>query len=214
MAKQLAKHLKYVYIDSGAMYRAITLFGIKAGIITDEGVDDEALIEELSNINISFNYNSATGNSDTFLNGRDVESEIRTLGVARWVSPVSAIKEVRVKLVKQQQSFGKNKGIVMDGRDIGTTVFPDAELKIFMTATPEVRAYRRFREIILRGDSVTLEDVKENIARRDDIDTTRTESPLVKAEDAIILDNSILTMKEQFEIVQDWAEEKIKAQST
>lgn len=211
MAKQLAKHLKYVYIDSGAMYRAITLFGIKAGIITDEGVDNEALIEELSNINISFNYNSATGNSDTFLNGRDVESEIRTLGVARWVSPVSAIKEVRVKLVKQQQSFGKNKGIVMDGRDIGTAVFPDAELKIFMTATPEVRAYRRFREIILRGDSVTLDDVKENIARRDEIDTTRTESPLVKADDAIILDNSILTMKEQFEIVQDWAEERIKA---
>jgi len=209
LAKQLAKRLKYVYIDSGAMYRAITLHGMDMGLITNKGVDEAGLISELSNINISFNYNSATGNSDTFLNGRDVEERIRTLEVARWVSLVSALKPVREKLVAKQRGFGKHKGVVMDGRDIGTAVFPEAELKIFMTATPEVRAYRRFRELISRGDKITLEDVKINISRRDDIDTTRKESPLVKANDARVLDNSILNQIEQFDIVLDWTEEKI-----
>ncbi len=190
------------------MYRAVTLYGMQEGIVTDDGVDNQALIEELNNINISFNYNRTTGKSDTYLNGRNVESEIRTLKIARWVSPVSAIKEVRTKLVKAQQAFGKESGVVMDGRDIGTTVFPNAKLKIFMTASQEVRAYRRFRELIARGDKITLDEVKENIARRDEIDTTREESPLMKADDALILDNSILTMEEQFDIVLDWAEER------
>ncbi len=183
---------------------------MEQGIVTDEDLDKEALIEELNNINISFNYNRTTGKSDTYLNGKNVESEIRTLRIARMVSPVSAIKEVRTKLVKAQQAFGKEKGVVMDGRDIGTTVFPDAKLKIFMTASTEVRAYRRFRELIARGDKITLEEVKENISRRDEIDTTREESPLIKADDALILDNSILTMEEQFDIVLDWAEERQK----
>ena len=209
LARQLAKALKYIYIDSGAMYRAVTLYAQDNGIIQDD-LNTERLVESLNDINISFNYNRTTGISDTFLNGLNVEDRIRTLTVARWVSPVSAIKEVREKLVALQKGFGKDKGVVMDGRDIGTHVFPEAQLKIFMTATTEVRAYRRFRELISRGDQITLEEVKANIERRDRIDTTREESPLVKADDALILDNSILNMQEQFDIVLDWAEDKIK----
>lgn len=210
LAKQLAKTLKYVYIDSGAMYRAVTLFAFNNRIIKDNVIDEKALIESLNEINISFTYNRNTGNSDTYLNGVNVERDIRTLKIASMVSPVSAIKEVRTKLVAEQQKFGKNKGIVMDGRDIGTTVFPTAELKIFMTASNEVRAYRRFRELIERGDTVTLAEVKASIASRDEIDTTREVSPLQKAEDAIILDNTILSREEQFDIVVDWCEMRIK----
>lgn len=210
LAKQLAKKLKYVYIDSGAMYRAVTLFAFNNKIIKDNVIDEKALIESLNEINISFTYNRNTGNSDTYLNGVNVERDIRTLKIASMVSPVSAIKEVRTKLVAEQQKFGKNKGIVMDGRDIGTTVFPTAELKIFMTASNEVRAYRRFRELIERGDTVTLAEVKASIASRDEIDTTREVSPLQKAEDAIILDNTILSREEQFDIVVDWCEMRIK----
>ena len=211
LAKQLAKSLKYVYIDSGAMYRAVTLYAIQNEIIHHGEIKEAELIDQLGEINISFNYNRTTGDSDTFLNGENVEHEIRTLEIASWVSPVSAIKEVRDKLVALQKKFGKDKGVVMDGRDIGTKVFPDAELKIFMIASKEVRAYRRFRELINRGDQITLEDVKKNIEKRDNIDTTRVESPLTKAEDALILDNSILTMEEQFDIVQDWAEGKMNS---
>ncbi len=210
LAKQLAKKLKYVYIDSGAMYRAVTLFAFNNKIIKDNVINEKALIESLNEINISFTYNRNTGNSDTYLNGVNVERDIRTLKIASMVSPVSAIKEVRTKLVAEQQKFGKNKGIVMDGRDIGTTVFPTAELKIFMTASNEVRAYRRFRELIERGDTVTLAEVKASIASRDEIDTTREVSPLQKAEDAIILDNTILSREEQFDIVVDWCEMRIK----
>lgn len=210
LAKQLAKKLKYVYIDSGAMYRAVTLFAFNNKIIKDNVINEKALIESLNEINISFTYNRNTGNSDTYLNGVNVERDIRTLKIASMVSPVSAIKEVRTKLVAEQQKFGKNKGIVMDGRDIGTTVFPTAELKIFMTASNEVRAYRRFRELIERGDTVTLAEVKASIASRDEIDTTREVSPLQKAEDAIILDNTILSKEEQFDIVVDWCEMRIK----
>lgn len=210
LAKQLAKQLKYVYIDSGAMYRAVTLFAFNQGIIKDNVIDVPELIDALNEINISFTYNRNTGNSDTYLNGVNVERDIRTLKIASMVSPVSAIKEVRTKLVAEQQKFGKNKGIVMDGRDIGTTVFPTAELKIFMTASNEVRAYRRFRELIERGDTVTLAEVKASIASRDEIDTTREVSPLQKAEDAIILDNTILNREEQFDIVVDWCEMRIK----
>jgi cytidylate kinase len=209
LAKQLAAQFKFIYIDSGAMYRAVTLFAIENGIVGKEELNEDELIYELKNINISFTFNSRTGVSETYLNGRNVESKIRTLEVARWVSPIAAIKEVRVKLVKFQQQLAKNKGVVMDGRDIGTAVIPDAELKVFMTATTEVRAQRRYKELTDRGDKITLEEVKQSLARRDDIDTTRKESPLTRAEDAIILDNTILTLDEQLDIVQDWVVERL-----
>lgn len=209
LAKQLAAQFKFIYIDSGAMYRAVTLYAIENNLVKKDELDETELIYELKNINISFTFNSRTGISETFLNGRNVESKIRTLEVARWVSPVAAIKEVRQKLVKFQQKLAKEKGVVMDGRDIGTAVIPDADLKVFMTASTEVRALRRFKELTERGDKITLEEVKQSIARRDDIDTTRKESPLTRAEDAIILDNTILTPDEQLDIVQDWVVERL-----
>ena len=210
LAKQLAKAFKYIYIDTGAMYRAVTLYAMRNGFIESGQLNKDLLINALDEINISFTYNRNLGKSETFLNGENVEADIRTLEVAGLVSHVAAIKEVRKKLVKLQQQLGKARGVVMDGRDIGTVVLPDAELKIFMTANNEIRAQRRFLELTGRGDDITLAQVKENLAARDLIDTTRKEDPLRRAEDAIILNNGHLTIHEQFDIASGWIEERIK----
>lgn len=197
MAKQLAKTIGYAYVDSGAMYRAVTLYAMRKGISTPDSLDEKALIDELSNIAISFRVDDATGRSRTVLNGEDVEDQIRTIEVSNLVSPVSAVAEVRRDLVKKQQAFGVEKGIVMDGRDIGTTVFPDAEMKVFVDASPEVRAKRRHLELQQKGQDVAYEDVYKNVCERDHIDSTRQESPLRKADDAYVLDNDNMTIEEQ-----------------
>lgn len=209
LAKALAKELKYIYIDSGAMYRAITLFALENDWIRDEGksVLSEELVEQLDQINISFNYNRVAGKSDTYLNGINVEEEIRTMRVAQAVSAVSKIKEVRQKLVEFQQSLGKNKGIVMDGRDIGTVVFPDADLKLWITANMQVRTARRYKELVELGGNPKIEEVQENIESRDYEDSHRAESPLKRADDAIDIDNSYLskeeTLNEAIRLVND-----------
>ena len=199
VARQLAKHLDYIYVDSGAMYRAVTLFAMQYGFIDAEHFNIEGLISKLDNIDISFSLNKETQNADVYLNSINVEKEIRTLEVSNYVSQVAAVSEVRSLLVLQQQKMGEDKGVVMDGRDIGTVVFPDAELKIFMTASAETRADRRFIELTERGDSVSYDQVLRNIQKRDYIDTHRKDSPLVKAEDAIEIDNSYLNLDEQFQ---------------
>ncbi|NNC49352.1 MAG: (d)CMP kinase [Flaviramulus sp.] len=198
IAKQLAKHLGYVYVDTGAMYRAVTYYAMQNGLINDSDFNKEALIFQLPKIEITFEFNSKLGFAEVYLNGVNVEKDIRTLEVSSFVSKVSTVSEVRQKLVEQQQKFGKNKGVVMDGRDIGTVVFPDAELKLFMTASAETRAKRRFDELIERGDKVIYQDVLKNVEERDYIDSNRDDSPLVKAYDAIEIDNSNMTLKDQF----------------
>lgn len=199
MAKVLAKTIGYAYIDSGAMYRAVTLFCIENGIISDDNnVDTGKLQKEIANINITFGVNEATGATETYLNGKNVEREIRDMRVSSRVSIIAAIPFVRHALVAQQQALGKNKGIVMDGRDIGTTVFPDAEMKVYVDASPETRAKRRFEELRSKGDNTTTyEEVLENVKQRDLIDTTRAESPLRRADDAVTLDNSNMSREEQ-----------------
>ncbi len=201
LAKQLAKHLGYVYVDTGAMYRAVAYYAMQKGYIDDNQFDKEALIKELSNINLRFAFNADLGFAEMYLNGDNVEKVIRTLEVSNKVSRVAEVSEVRAKLVEQQQQMGADKGIVMDGRDIGTVVFPDAELKLYMTASPQVRAQRRYDELIAKGDKVVYEEVLQNVEERDRIDTNRKDSPLVKADDAILIDNSELTIKEQFDKV-------------
>lgn len=201
VAKQLAKHLGYVYVDSGAMYRAVTLFTMQQGFISDTHFDVKSLIAQLHTISVSFKFNSNLGFAEVYLNETNVEKEIRTLNVSSFVSKVSAIPEVRYQLVKQQQQMGKDKGVVMDGRDIGTVVFPYAELKIFMNASAVTRAIRRFDELIDRGDDVVYEDVLKNVQERDYIDSNREDSPLKKADDAIEIDNSKLSLQEQFDKV-------------
>ncbi|MDR0865404.1 MAG: (d)CMP kinase [Candidatus Symbiothrix sp.] len=197
MAKDLAKTIAYSYIDSGAMYRAVTLYCLENGLFIGDELDVENLQKEIKDIRISFVKNPATGRSDTYLNGRNVEREIRSMGVADKVSPVAAVGFVREEMVKQQQTMGLEKGIVMDGRDIGTIVFPDAELKIFVTASPEIRAQRRLEELIAKGENASFEEVLHNLAKRDHIDSTRKDGPLKQAEDAVVLDNSDLTINEQ-----------------
>ena len=197
MAKELARAIHYKYIDSGAMYRAVTLYCIEKGFFHNDILDEEAIRHYIGDIHISFKFNEKTGNSDTYLNGENVEKQIRSMAVADKVSPVATIGFIREAMVKQQQAMGKQKGIVMDGRDIGTVVFPDAELKLFVTARPEIRAQRRLEELIAKGESVNFEDVLKNIEKRDWIDSTRKDSPLRKAPDAIVLDNSEITMEEQ-----------------
>jgi len=199
LAKALASKLGYAYIDSGAMYRAVTLFAIKHGYIKNNEINQSAIIHNLDKINIWFKYNPQTKVSETYLNGVNVEKEIRQLEVSNFVSKVSAIKEVRKKMVAIQQEMGRDKGVVMDGRDIGTTVFPNAELKLFMTADPQIRAQRRLFELKSKGEQVTLEEIAKNLEKRDYDDTK--ESPLVKAKDAILFDNSDLTQVEQLEYV-------------
>lgn len=197
MARRLAATIGYRYIDSGAMYRAVTLYALDNGLVSAEGEPDkEAIIAALPDIKIDFAV-QADGTQHTILNGKDVETEIRRLRVSNNVSPVAAIAEVRKALVKMQQEMGERKGIVMDGRDIGTVVFPDAELKLFVNASAEKRAMRRFHELIEKGSQVSYEDVLANVVHRDHIDTTREESPLRQAEDAILLDNSDMTIEEQ-----------------
>lgn len=198
MAKSLARRIGYRYIDSGAMYRAVTLYAIRHGLadISAGTVDSKALIQALPDISIDFRPTPA--GQRTLLGGEDVEDRIRTMEVSSLVSPVAAIPEVRHALVAMQQEFGKGKGIVMDGRDIGTTVFPDAEMKVYVTASPETRARRRFLELQAKGDStVSFDDVLSNVRHRDHIDSTRAESPLRKAPDALVLDNSDMTVEQQ-----------------
>ncbi len=209
IAKQLAKHLGYVYVDTGAMYRAVAYFAMKGGMIDKDRFDVENLIWNLDKIKIGFKYNPDLGYSETYLNDENIEKQIRTIEVSQFVSKVAEISEVRAKLVEQQQEMGKNKAIVMDGRDIGTVVFPDAELKLFVTSDPNVRAKRRFDELIAKGDNVTFEEVLKNVTERDYIDTHREDSPLVKADDAIEIDNSYLTKEEQFALILDLVNEKL-----
>jgi cytidylate kinase len=206
MAKSLAKVLGYRYIDSGAMYRAVTLYALNNNLINADGTVKEAeLVAQLGNVNIDFAV-QADGTQHTMLNGVDVESEIRGMRVSESVSPVAAIPAVRHDLVAKQQAFGESKGIVMDGRDIGTTVFPNAELKIFVNASAETRAQRRFKELMDKGVDVNYEEILANVVHRDTIDTTRAESPLRQAEDAICLDNSNMTLSEQ----NAWLEEQVR----
>jgi len=211
LAKQLAKHLGYIYVDTGAMYRAITFFAMQNGYITQLFFNKEILINSLSSIELHFEFNSELGFAEMFLNNKNVEKQIRTIEVSNFVSLIAEVSEVRTKLVEQQQEMGKNKGIVMDGRDIGTVVFPDAELKIFMTASPDTRAQRRFDELEAKGDNVSYEEVLKNVQVRDYIDTHREDSPLVIAVDAIEIDNSYLTREEQFNVVLELVEEIINS---
>lgn len=201
LAKQLAKELGYVYVDTGAMYRAVTYFAMQNGYIDAEFFDKETMIASLPYIQLDFQFNPGLGFGEMYLNDVNVEKEIRTLEVSNFVSRIAEISEVRAKLVEQQQQMGKGKGIVMDGRDIGTVVFPDAELKIFMTASASTRAQRRFQELKQKGDAVTYEEVLKNVEERDYIDTHREDSPLVIADDAVEIDNSNLTREEQFALV-------------
>ena len=211
LAKQLAKHLGYVYVDTGAMYRAVTFFSMELGYISNDYFDKETLVNGLESIKLHFEFNAELGFAEMYLNDVNVEKEIRTIEVSNFVSKVAEVSEVRAKLVEQQQAMGKNKGIVMDGRDIGTVVFPNAELKIFMTASPETRAQRRFDELQAKGDVVSYEEVLKNVQERDYIDTHRDDSPLVIADDAIEIDNSYLTREEQFNAVLELVEEVTKS---
>jgi cytidylate kinase len=208
IAKAVAAKFGYAFIDSGAMYRAVTLFAIRNNLIREGVVAEQKLIELLSEIRIEFRYNPEKQKSDTYLNGENVEDEIRQLPVSQNVSPVATIPEVRAEMVRQQQLMGKHKGIVMDGRDIGTVVFPEAELKLFVTASPEIRAQRRFDELIAKGETVSYEEILQNVQERDFIDSTRETSPLRKAEDAVVLDNSYMTREEQMEWVIKKVEER------
>jgi cytidylate kinase len=206
ISRKLAASLGYKYIDTGAMYRAVTLYALQQGLINNKKVDEKKLIQALPNIDIKFKHNPATKKSDTFLNGKNIEDEIRELEVSNNVSRVATIKEVRKAMVKKQQEMGRDKGIVMDGRDIGSVVFPDAELKIFLTASTQVRAQRRFNELKKKGLDVSFDEILKNIEERDHIDSTREESPLIKTNDAIVLDNSDLTPEEQ----NEWLLKKVE----
>ncbi|WP_242206193.1 (d)CMP kinase [Aestuariivivens insulae] len=202
VAKQLAKHLGYVYVDSGAMYRAVTYFAMEHGLIDENHFDVEGLLDKLSEIKVSFKFNAALGFAEVYLNGVNIEKEIRTLEVSRFVSQVATVPQVRAQLVQHQKQMGAEKGVVMDGRDIGTVVFPDAELKLFMTASAETRALRRYSELLERGDDVSFEAVLKNVEERDYIDSHRKDSPLIKAKDAIEIDNSNLSLEEQFDEIK------------
>jgi len=209
VAKELAKELEYIYVDSGAMYRAVTLFAMQEGFVGTSFFDLGSLLEKLDSIQVSFQINTQTSNADMYLNGINVENEIRTLEVSNLVSTVAANSIVRKKLVTIQKEMGKNKGVVMDGRDIGTVVFKDAELKIFMNASADTRAERRYKELKEKGQDVSYEDILKNVVDRDHMDTTRVDSPLVKAEDAIEIDNSNLSRKEQFEMILKLVQDKL-----
>ncbi len=209
VAKQLAKVLSYVYVDTGAMYRAITLYAMRKKYITKDSFDAESLIKDLPSLHLKFVFEASRGFAAIYLNDENIEDEIRTMQVSHYVSRVSALSEVRKKLVSQQQQMGLEKGVVMDGRDIGTVVFPNAELKIFMTATAEERAKRRFKEMKEKGQEVSYDEVLKNVEERDHLDTTREDSPLVKADDALEIDNSSLTLEEQFKTLLNIAKDVI-----
>lgn len=207
MAKDLARKIGYVYVDTGAMYRAVTLYALRNNLFdADGGIKEDELKSRMGDISISFRLNTATGRPDTYLNGENVEQDIRTMQVSNRVSPIAALPFVRQALVAQQQAMGKEKGVVMDGRDIGTTVFPDAELKVFVTASAEVRAQRRYDELKAKGMQADYNDILKNVQERDYIDSHRPTSPLRKADDAIELDNSNMTVDEQ----NDWLMEKYR----
>ncbi|MCB0456862.1 MAG: (d)CMP kinase [Flavobacteriaceae bacterium] len=208
VAKQLADYLGYIYVDSGAMYRAVTLFALRKGFISENHFETHKLIQSLSEIQLEFKKNKE-GKAEIYLNGENVEKQIRTLEVSEFVSPIATVSEVRKKLVEQQQQMGKEGGVVMDGRDITTVVFPNAELKVFMTASAEVRANRRFHELKERGDVITLEKVLENVTERDTIDANRKDSPLTIANDAIVIDNSETNQEDQFHILLQLAKDRI-----
>lgn len=209
LAKQLAKELGYVYVDTGAMYRGITFYANQQKLVAENYLDKEGLIAHLPKITLKFNFNEALGYAEMYVNDVNVEQQIRTIEISRLVSKVAEISEVRAKLVEQQQQMGKDKGIVMDGRDIGTVVFPDAEIKLFMTASSRTRAQRRFEELIEKGQQVSFEEVLQNVEERDYIDTHREDSPLVKADDAIEIDNSSMSKQEQFDVVMTLVKDKI-----
>jgi cytidylate kinase len=201
LAKALASKLGYAYVDSGAMYRCVTLYALRKGVIKDHSFQENDIVKLLDEIVLSFHFNPATKSSETFLNGDNVEKEIRKMIVSENVSKVSAIYDVRFKMIAIQRDLGKNKGIVMDGRDIGTNVFPDAELKLFMTADTDIRTQRRFDELSSKGQHISFSDIKANLIYRDHEDTNRKENPLTQATDAIVLDNSELTREQQLEFV-------------
>lgn len=211
LAKMLAKSLTYIFIDTGAMYRAVALFALNNGMFEDDKLNEKELIGSLSKIEIGFRLNSETSVRETLLNGQNIENEIRDMRVSSKVSYVAEIPEVRKKLVLLQQKMGEHKGVVMDGRDIGTVVFPQAELKIFMTASEEIRTERRYAELISQGKNVAKEEVRNNLNQRDYIDTHRTADPLRQAEDALVLDNTNLNMDEQFKLALAWVNERLQA---
>ncbi|MFV8282794.1 (d)CMP kinase [Christiangramia marina] len=209
VAKGLAKKLNYVYVDTGAMYRAVTLYMMRKLFVSDTNFDEEAIIRHLPFVSLKFVFNEQKGFAEMYLNGENVEKEIRYMEVSEQVSKVAAVPEVRKLLVEQQQEMGKEKGVVMDGRDIGTVVFPDAELKIFMTASTEKRAQRRYDELIERGDEVEFDAVLKNVKDRDFMDSTREDSPLIKADDAVEFDNSDLDLQEQFDQILKIVEDRL-----
>ncbi len=210
LAKKIAKHLNYIYVDTGAMYRAVTLFAMEHNLVTPTEVNATGLIALLDQVELQFITNDV-GLAEMYLNNVNVEKAIRNMDVSNCVSQVATVSQVRAKLVEQQQKMGLEKGIVMDGRDIGTVVFPFAELKLFMTASAETRAKRRYNELLERGDDITYEAVYKNVVERDEIDSTRAESPLLKASDAIEVDNSNMTREEQFNVVLDLVNQALKA---
>ena len=209
IAKQLAKKFEFVYVDTGAMYRAVTLYAMQSGFVSENGVVSEELIQNLDNIHLDFKFNKELGYGEMYLNDVNVEREIRTIEVSNKVSFVSEISAVRKKLVQQQQEMGTKSSLVMDGRDIGTVVYPNADIKLFVTASAQVRAERRFKELTQKGDQVSFDEILENVITRDHIDSSRKDSPLIKAEDAIEIDNSNMTMDEQFELISNLVSEKL-----
>lgn len=209
IAKLIAKKYNFIYVDTGAMYRAVTLFAIENNFIGSDFFDSESLVSNLKNISLKFIFNEELGFAEMYLNRVNVEQEIRSLKVSQFVSKIAEISEVRKKLVLEQQKMGENGGVVMDGRDIGTVVFPNADLKLFMTASADKRATRRYKELIDRGDDVSFKDILFNVQERDRIDSTRKDSPLVMAEDAIEFDNSDMGINEQFERVCSLIDQKI-----
>lgn len=211
MAKDLAREVGYVYVDTGAMYRSVTLYALRNGLFTEGGINEEALRQQMANIHISFKFNAETGRPDTYLNGELVEHDIRTMEVSNHVSPIATLGFVREAMVAQQQQMGKDKGVVMDGRDIGTVVFPDAELKVFVTASAKVRAQRRYDELKAKGMEADFDEILKNVEERDYIDSHREVSPLRKADDAIELDNSNMTIAEQKQWLMDRFNEAVKA---
>ena len=210
MAKDLAREVGYVYVDTGAMYRSVTLYALRHGLFTADGIKEDELRNEMPNIKISFKFNAETGRPDTYLNGELVEKEIRTMEVSNHVSPIATLGFVREAMVAQQQLMGQDKGVVMDGRDIGTVVFPDAELKVFVTASADVRAQRRYDELKQKGMEANYDDILKNVQERDYIDSHREVSPLKKADDAIELDNSNMTISEQKQWLMDRFNEAVQ----
>lgn len=209
LAKALAKELNYVFIDTGAMYRAVTLFAMRSGFFANSELDTQSLINSLDEVEVTFEFNQTSQKSHVLLNGEDVEDQIRSMEVSNKVSPIASVPEVRKKLVALQQAMGDDKGVVMDGRDIGTVVFPDAELKLFMTASPEVRVERRLKELQLKNPNITREEVKENIESRDYQDTHRAADPLRQADDALVFDNSELTPNQQLQKAMQLVQERM-----